>query len=208
MMRKVSWMLVGILCVVFVPLQAGTQETQWKKHMAAAAKAYQKGHYGDAEKDDAREKIVAFKNYVNDYVGIVSDKTEHDLNALLKDLERKTGAQIAVVVIDSTGGISAKDYAVQFGNRWGVGQKEKNNGVVFLVAVEDRKMFIATGTGLEKSILPNEKVADIRDRDILPHFRKGDIARGIVKGTLRLAQEISEAEGIRLKPWGTKGGRP
>jgi len=200
MRRKVSWMLVGILCLVLVPIQARTQESQWKKHMAAVAKAYQKGHYGDAEKDDAREKIVAFKNYVNDYVGIVSDKTEHDLNALLKNLERETGAQIAVVVIGSTGGISAKDYAVQFGNRWGVGEKEKNNGVVFLVAVEDGKMFIATGTGLEKSILPNEKVAGIRDRDILPHFRKGDIAGGIVNGTRRLAQEISEAEGVRLKP--------
>jgi len=101
-MRKVSWMVVGILCVVFVSIQACTQETQSKKHMAATAKADQKGHYGDEEKGDAPEQIVAFKNYVNDYVGIVSDKTENDLNALLKNLEQKTGAQIAVVVIDST----------------------------------------------------------------------------------------------------------
>jgi len=48
--RKVAWLLVGILCVVFVSIQACTQETQWDKHMAAAAKAYRQGHYGDAEK--------------------------------------------------------------------------------------------------------------------------------------------------------------
>ena len=49
-LRKIGWMLVGIFCLVLVPLRAGAQETQWKKHMAAAAKAHQQGNYGDAEK--------------------------------------------------------------------------------------------------------------------------------------------------------------
>jgi len=81
-----------------------------------------------------------------------------------------------------------------------VGNQEKDNGVVFLVAVKDRKMFIATGPGLVESILPNDKVASIRDRDVLPHFRKGDIVGGVVNGTRRLVQEISEAEGTQLIP--------
>ena len=50
MLRKICWMLVGIFCMVFVSIRAGTQESQWKKHMAAAAKEHQQGHYSDAEK--------------------------------------------------------------------------------------------------------------------------------------------------------------
>ena len=142
-------------------------------------------------------KVVPFKNYVNDYVGIIPDRVDSQLNSLLKQLERKTGAQIAVVIINSTEGVPAADYAVEFGQKRGVGKKKEDNGVVFLVAIQDRKMFIATGYGVE-SILPDGKVGRIRDQFITPHFRKGDMATGIVNGTLRLAQEIAGAKGISL----------
>ncbi len=146
----------------------------------------------------AQIEVVPFKNYINDYVGVVPDNTEQQLNSLLKELERKTGAQIAVVVIPSTEGVAPADYAVEFGQKWGVGKKEKDNGIIFLVAVEDRKMFIATGYGVE-GILPDGKVGRIRDQDITPFFRKGEMATGIVNGTLRLAQEIAQAQGLSLK---------
>ncbi len=146
----------------------------------------------------AQIKVVPFKNYINDYAGVISDNVERQLNGLLKQLETKTGAQIAVVVIDSTEGVPLSDYAVEFGQKWGVGKKEKDNGVVFLVAVKDRKMFIATGYGIEP-ILPDGKVGRIRDQVILPHFKKGDMGSGVANGTIYLAQEIAKAEGLSLE---------
>ncbi|MFQ5850675.1 MAG: TPM domain-containing protein [Candidatus Binatia bacterium] len=146
----------------------------------------------------AQTKVVPFKNYVNDYVGVIPDHTERQLNGLLKELEKKTGAQIAVVIINSTDGVPAADYAVEFGQRWGVGKKDKDNGVVFLIAIQDRKMFIATGYGVE-SILPDGKVGRIRDQVIIPHFRKGDTARGIINGSLHLAQAIAKANGVSIE---------
>jgi len=145
----------------------------------------------------AQTKVVPFKNYVSDYAGVIPDKVESQLNSLLKQLQKKTTSQIAVVVINSTEGVPAADYAVEFGQKHGVGKKEVDTGVVFLVAVQDRKLFIATGYGVE-SILPDGKVGRIRDQFITPHFRKGDMASGIVNGTLALAQEIAKAKGVSL----------
>ncbi|MFQ5684163.1 MAG: TPM domain-containing protein [Candidatus Binatia bacterium] len=149
----------------------------------------------------AQINVVPLKNYINDYAGIVPDSAEQKLNLLLKGLQQKTGAQIAVVVIPSTEGIPPGDYAVEFGQKWGVGKSGKDNGVVFLVAVQDRKMFIATGYGVEP-ILPDGKVGRIRDQFIIPFFRKGEMGNGIVNGTLAIAQEVAQAEGLSLKDLG------
>jgi uncharacterized protein len=143
-------------------------------------------------------KVVPFKNYINDYAGLLPNKVSRQLNGLLKQLEKKTGTQIAVVIVKSTDGVPASDYAVEFGHKWGVGKKGKDNGVVFLVAVQDRKMFIATGYGVE-AILPDGKVGRIRETAILPHFRKGDMASGIYNGTLHLTHEIAKAAGVSLE---------
>jgi len=146
----------------------------------------------------AQINVVPFKGYVNDYAGILPQNVQTELNGILKQLETKTGAQIAVVVINSTEGVPPSDYAVEFGQKWGVGKKDKDNGVVFLVAVKDRKMFIATGYGVEP-ILPDGKVGRIRDNIVLPQFRKGDMAKGIINGTLSIVQEIAKAEGVPIE---------
>lgn len=73
-------------------------------------------------------KVVPFKNYVNDYVGIIPDRVESQLNILLKQLERKTGAQIAVVIINSTEGVPAADYAVEYGQKAAAGEEKTTGG--------------------------------------------------------------------------------
>ncbi|MBI2889653.1 MAG: TPM domain-containing protein, partial [Nitrospirae bacterium] len=150
--------------------------------------------------------VVPFRNYITDEAQVVPDPLEQELNALLRRLQERTGAQIAVVTVKTTGGIPAADYAVEFGHRWGVGSKEKDNGVVFLTAVDDREMFIATGYGVE-GILPDGKVGRIRDEEVIPSFRNGDVAGGIAGGTLALAREIAAAEGIALEELGAASPR-
>ncbi len=146
----------------------------------------------------AQINVVPFKGYVNDYTGTLPQNVQTELNGILKQLETKTGAQIAVVVINSTEGVAPSDYAVEFGQKWGVGKKDKDNGIVFLVAVKDRKMFIATGYGVEP-ILPDGKVGRIRDNIVLPHFRQGEMDQGIINGTLFMVQEIAKAEGVPME---------
>ena len=146
----------------------------------------------------AQINVVPFKGYVNDYTGTLPQNVQTELSGILKQLETKTGAQIAIVVINSTEGVSPADYAVEFGQKWGVGKKDKDNGIVFLVAVKDRKMFIATGYGVEP-ILPDGKVGRIRDNIVLPHFRQGEMGKGIINGTLFMVQEIAKAEGVSME---------
>lgn len=137
------------------------------------------------------------KGYVSDYVGVLDRDTQLRLENLISELDRKTGAQIAVIVVRSTKPLTAFDYAMKIAEAWRPGDRRKDNGVVFLVATDDREMFILTGYGVEH-ILPDGKVGEIRDRLILPHFRRGDYAQGIWFGTLEIARIIARDAGVSL----------
>jgi len=141
--------------------------------------------------------IPAPRGYVSDYAGIVDPATRRDLDALIEELKAKTGAEIAVVVVDSTAPLTAFDYAMKIAEAWKPGARGKDNGVVFLVAVKDRGMFILTGYAVE-GVLPDGKVGEIRDRLVVPAFRRGDYAGGIRAGTQAIAEVIAAGAGVRL----------
>ena len=129
--------------------------------------------------------------FVNDTAGTMGDwagKTE----ALCREIERSTSAEVAVLTVKTTGGIDVQEYAQRVFDRWGVGKKGKDNGVLILVAVDDRKMWIATGYGVE-GFLPDGKVGEIRDRAMLPLFREGKYGEGIHAGVSRLGDALREA---------------
>lgn len=138
------------------------------------------------------------QGYVSDYVGVVDATTRRDLDALIGELKAKTGAEIAVVVVDSTEPLTPFDYAMKVAESWKPGTRGKDNGVVFLVAVKDRAMFILTGYGVE-GVLPDGKVGEIRDRLVVPAFRRGDYSSGIRDATERMAQIIAAGAGVRLE---------
>src|SRR5512139_2627348 len=124
--------------------------------------------------------IPAPAGYVNDRAGVMggwAEKTE----ALCRDIERATGAQVAVLTVKSTDGIPPQQYAQRVFDRWKIGKKGKDDGVLVLVAVEDRKLWIATGYGVEGA-LPDGKVGEIRDRYMVPAFRQGRYGEGIHDG--------------------------
>ncbi len=89
------------------------------------------------------------------------------------------------------------DYALKIAETWKPGAKGKDNGVVFLVATKDRKMFIATGYGVE-GVPPDGKVGAIQDEYIVPYFKQGDYARGILAGTQVMADLIAQEYGVSL----------
>src|SRR5512139_2775992 len=126
---------------------------------------------------------------VTDLVGILDQATRQRLAQYLDRVRERTGAEIAVLAVASTAPDTIEDYSIAVFDRWKIGQRGKDNGLLFLVAVQDRRMRITTGYGLE-GILPDGKVGEIRDRAIFPFFRAGRFAEGIVRGSEALAAVI------------------
>jgi uncharacterized protein len=117
---------------------------------------------------------------VNDYAGMLSTSEESRLERMLEDFARTTSTQITVVTIKNLGGYDVSDYSFKLFNKWGIGQAGKNNGVLLMVSLEDRKAFIAPGKGLE-GVLTDAKSARIFRNELRPAFKSGDYYGGIEK---------------------------
>jgi len=121
------------------------------------------------------------KAYFNDYAGVVSAADAQRLDAKLRAFADQTSTQIVVAVFRKLPSPSLEDFTVRTAQSWRVGRKEWDNGAVFFVFVDDRKMRIETGYGLEGA-LPDILAARILDEQVRPHFRAGDWAGGLEAG--------------------------
>jgi len=126
---------------------------------------------------------------VTDRARILDQGTMQQLEQIIENVRARTTAEIAILTVATTGPLPISDYAVGVFDAWKIGKRGQDNGLLFLVAVEDRRMWITTGYGLE-GILPDAKIGAIRDRVILPFFRAGRYGEGILQGTQALAQVI------------------
>lgn len=119
--------------------------------------------------------------YVNDFAGILSAETKTQLENALSAEQQETSNEISVVTVPTLGDETIETYAVELFRQWGIGKKEKDNGVVLLVAPNERKVRIEVGYGLE-GVLTDTQSSLIIQREILPAFKAGDFAEGIEKG--------------------------
>jgi uncharacterized protein len=134
---------------------------------------------------------------VNDFADMISVEWERRITDLALELERKTGAEVAVVTVRSLEGQDLEGYANKLLVGWGVGKRGENNGVLILVAVEDRRTRIEVGYGLEP-ILPDGYVGGILDENVLPRFRESKFGEGIYAGVLAVADRIAMEAGVEL----------
>jgi uncharacterized protein len=118
---------------------------------------------------------------VTDFTNTLSGEQQRSLESALVAFNDSTSTQIAVVIMKSVGSYDISDYATQLLTRWGIGQKAKNNGILILVAKDDRKVFIATGHGIEGA-LPDALCKRIVNNDIVPNFKSGNFYEGIAAG--------------------------
>ena len=125
------------------------------------------------------------QGYVSDYAGVMNANLRRSLEGRLRELEQKTSAQIAVVALRSLKGGEIRDFANRLFERWGVGRKGRDNGVLILASLEDRKIWVEVGYGLE-GILPDARVGRILDQAVLPEFRHGRHGGGLARGALFL----------------------
>lgn len=135
--------------------------------------------------------------FVVDEAGVLNAQTKKRLIDLNRELQQKTGAEIAVVVVPTTKPEPPFDYAMAVAESWKPGSAEKDNGVVFLVATEDRQMYILTGYGAEGPI-PDGLVGQIRDQIVRPAFRRGDYNAGILEATTTMASLLAKDAGVTL----------
>ncbi|OOF70711.1 TPM domain-containing protein [Rodentibacter caecimuris] len=119
--------------------------------------------------------------YVNDYTHTLSAENRQLLENKLIGYSTETSSQIAVVMVPTTGQYEISDYAFELGTKWGIGRKQLDNGVLLLIAKNDRKVFIATGQGLE-GVLPDAFLAKVIRNAILPAFKQQQYAQGINEG--------------------------
>lgn len=130
--------------------------------------------------------------YLNDYTHTLTQQQQQAIEQQLVSYSQKTSSQIAVVMIPSTGGVEIADYAFTLGDRWGIGRKKLNNGVLMLIAKNDHKIFIATGQGLEGA-LPDAFLGKVIRQVITPAFRENRYATGIHDG-LQYIMAASQGE--------------
>ena len=129
--------------------------------------------------------------WINDFENIMSDSQERTLDSLVSSFERSTSIEIMVITLDSTytTGDHFDTFILDTHNRWGVGKKESNNGVVVGVSRSLRKIRVSTGYGIEKR-MTDEETKKIIDEVIIPEFKNLKYFEGIRKGILALIENL------------------
>jgi uncharacterized protein len=146
----------------------------------------------------AAEPIASLhpSNYVNDFAGVLDSAAQARLNDLCLQVDQKAHAQIAVVTVKSVDGQDVVSYAVALYQKWGIGAKGKDRGVLILLATQDRKYWTTVGYGLEP-ILPDGKVGGF-GREMVPILRTGNYGAAVTLLTSRVAAVIAQDAGVTL----------
>lgn len=129
---------------------------------------------------------------VNDYAKVLSDQQRMDLEKDLVFYNDSTSTQIVIVTVRQLGNYDISEFSYELGDKWGVGQAGKDNGIVITLSEEDRKVFIATGWGIEGNITDVE-ARRIIDQYMIPYFRKGDYYMGFKDGVRVVVELLSGA---------------
>ena len=133
--------------------------------------------------------------YVNDYAGVMQAGIKTQTEDLIVKVEEETSSEIAVAIVSSLEGVSVEEYAVTLFEKWGVGKKKGDTGVLLLIAIEDKKVRIEVGYGLEGAITDLE-AANIVDNVILPKFKQNDYSTGVYDGVVAIANKIYEEKAM------------
>jgi len=142
--------------------------------------------------------LPEFTAPIVDSIGRVSAEVETQINSELTSFQQSGGPQIAVAVIDTTGNTTLENYSIDLARSWGIGDKEKDNGVLVLIALEDRTLRIEVGSGVEGE-LTDVTAGRIVDTIMLPRLRANDVD-GAVRDGARAVMQVWRGENVVLEP--------
>lgn len=135
--------------------------------------------------------------YVNDYASLLSATTEQYIINVNSSLESQTGAQVVVVTVPNLEGRTLEEYATTLFRQFGIGDKEKNNGVLLLLALEERQFRVEVGYGLE-GVLNDSKTGRIQDDYIIPHLKNDKWDEGVKNGFDAIMEEICKEYNVTV----------
>lgn len=136
--------------------------------------------------------------YVNDTADLMTNEHKDYIIAANEDLCDKTGAQIVVVTIPALEGVSIEEYSTELFRTYGIGDAEKNNGILILLSSDDRECRIEVGYGLE-GVINDAKAGRIMDNFMIPYFKEGNWDEGLINGFDSILDEICEEYGIEVE---------
>ena len=144
------------------------------------------------------DDVPGYSSYVNDYAVVITEKDKASMESVAKEVEEKTGAQIAVLTVKSMAPFaSIDDFSMAVAEKWKVGEKGKDTGIIIILAMEERKVRIEVGYGLE-GVFNDARVGRILDNTIIPYFRGGDFSAGLRRGVFKIADTIGKEMDVEL----------
>ncbi len=139
-----------------------------------------------------------YVGHVNDFAEVISQDEGAKITALARAVEQSTTAEIAVVTLPTIAPLDIDLYSVKLFERWGVGKKGKDNGVLIILAMKERKWRIEPGYGLEGA-LPDVLCSEIGRSVMVPYFKQGQFGKGLLAGTMSVAERIGREYNVDLK---------
>lgn len=156
--------------------------------LVAACSPLSKAQPGDVE-TQGKAPAIALKGRVTDAAGLLGPQEREHLADMLQGFEQATSHQMVVVTVPSLNGQDVKTFTTELGNAWGIGRKGHDDGVLVLLAPNEREARIGVGYGLEET-LPDDFCQQVMDELMVPRFQKGDWAKGVEAGVTALARRI------------------
>lgn len=137
------------------------------------------------------------QGWVSDFAGVINEETKQQIESIITELEQKTSAEIAIVSLDTIENYTIEEFATRLFEKWGIGKKGKDNGVLLVAVIKDKKVRIEVGYGLE-GILPDGLCGEILDKYVVAYFKNGDYSKGFLYGTAAIAKVIAKDAGVEL----------
>lgn len=135
-------------------------------------------------------KVPALRGPINDYANIIDESTERSLDNVLRQVKNSTGTQIAVLTVDSLNDIPIEMASIEVTDKWKLGNKDTDKGVLFFISKNDRKLRIEVGQGLEGD-LPDAYSKRIIDQAVVPFFKEGRFSDGISNGVVAILKRTN-----------------
>lgn len=149
--------------------------------------------------------------FVNDFANVLTEQDETEIFTKAENLYNACKAQVVVVTVDSLDGYEIEDYSIGLAREWGIGDKDKDNGILLLLSVGDREVRIEVGSGLEGA-LPDSKTGRILDTYGMEYFRNNDFSAGLAAVQNSLVNEVFIEYGLEpdedYEPVGDDEGLP
>lgn len=180
--KKIGNILFFILAIVLIYIIGGIQEVDATKLVTPTSKFY-----------------------VNDYANLLTEDTKQYIIQTNQKLEEKTGAQIVVVTVQNLEGMTIEQYANELFRKFGIGDKDKNNGLLLLCSYQDRKFRVEVGYGLE-GILNDGKTGRMQDEYIIPYLKKNQFNEGIRNGYTAFLNEVCKEYQVQIETEKVKKG--